>query len=121
MEIKTSNGARPGERILRLNGFLDLMNVPAFLEALRAEKAPAVIIDFSRVGMVDSAGVGALIQTYVAFRNAKRKLALVGLSRRLLEVLEITRVRNLLPIFRTEAEAESVLESPGGSGLTERK
>jgi anti-anti-sigma factor len=110
MEIKTSNGVRPGERILRLNGFLDLMTVPGFLGALRAENAPAVIIDFSGVRMLDSAGVGALIQAYVSFRNAKQKLALVGFSRRLMEVLEITRVRNLLPIFPTEAEAESSLK-----------
>ncbi len=121
MEIKTSDGARSGERILRLSGFLDLMSVPAFLDVLRAEKGPAVIIDFSGVGMVDSAGVGALIQSYVSFRNAKRKLALVGLSRRVLEVLEITRVRSLLPIFPTEAEAESAFERPEGSGPTEKK
>jgi len=109
MEIKTSDGARPGQRVLRLNGSLNLMTVPAFLEALRAETAPAVIVDFSGVRMLDSAGVGSLIQVFVTFRNAKRKLALVGLSPRLLEVLEITRVQKLLPIFATAAEAESAL------------
>lgn len=108
-QIAGGAGSKPEQRILKLTGPLNLVTVPGFLDALRAEKAATVILDFSGVNLVDSAGVGSLIQTHVAFQNAKRKLAMVGMSQRILAVLEITRVKNLLPVFATLAEAEEKL------------
>ena len=108
-QIEKSVGSKPEHRVFKLAGTLNLVTVPGFLDAMKVEKAPAVILDFSDVTMVDSAGVGSLIQTYIAFQNTKRRLALVGMSPRILAVLEITRVKSLLPIFGTLAEAEQKL------------
>jgi anti-sigma B factor antagonist len=109
IDIQASAGAKPDTRVLRLNGSLNLVTVPGFLDKLRAEKTGTLIIDFSGVSMVDSAGVGSLIQTYVGFQSARRKLALVGMSQRILSVLEITRVKGLLPVYTTLQEAEEKL------------
>lgn len=109
IQIEASAGSKPDTRVLRLNGALNLVTVPGFLEKLRAEKSGKLILDFSGVSMVDSAGVGSLIQTYIGFQSARRKLALVGMSPRILSVLEITRVKTVLPVFATLQEAEEKL------------
>ena len=109
IQIQGSGGTHPDQRILRLVGSLNLVTVPGFLDALRAEKAGTLILDFSGVNLVDSAGVGSLIQTYMSFQSAKRKLGFVGMSQRILAVLEITRVRKLLPVFESLEEAQQKL------------
>jgi hypothetical protein len=45
----------------------------------------------------------------MSFQSAKRKLAFVGMSQRILAVLEITRVRKLLPVFESLEEAQQKL------------
>lgn len=107
VQVEGRPGARPELRILRLAGPLNLVTVPGFLDVIRAEKSPAVILDLSGVTMLDSAGVGSLIQTFISFQKEKRKLALVGLSDRAKSVLELTRVAKLFPIYESAEEAES--------------
>ena len=109
VQIQGSVGTHPDQRILRLAGSLNLVTVPGFLDALKAEKAGTLILDFSGVNLVDSAGVGSLIQTYMSFQSAKRKLGFVGMSQRILAVLDITRVRKLLPVFESLEEAQQKL------------
>jgi anti-sigma B factor antagonist len=109
IDIQASAGAKPDQRILRLAGSLNLVTVPSFLDAVRAEKAGTLILDFSGVNLVDSAGVGSLIQTYMSFQSSKRKLGFVGMSQRILAVLEITRVRKLLPVFDSLEDAQQKL------------
>jgi anti-anti-sigma factor len=109
IQIQGSAGTHPDQRVLRLAGSLNLVTVPGFLDALKAEKVGTLILDFSGVNLVDSAGVGSLIQTYMSFQSAKRKLAFVGMSQRILAVLEITRVRKLLPVFASLEEAQEKL------------
>jgi len=106
-------GARPGFAVLRLSGPLEMENVPVFLKVVRAEKAPALILDFSGVTYLDSAGVGALVQSLVGMRNESRRLALVNPNSRVRSVLEVTRVESLFVIAPTVAEAEAQL---GGAG-----
>jgi anti-sigma B factor antagonist len=107
LQIDVKDGKHPGQRVVRLTGSLSLQTVPSFLKVVRSEEAPAIIVDFSEVGILDSAGVGALIQTHVACTRSQRRLALAGLSQRVEAVLEVTRVRNLFPIYPTAADAES--------------
>ena len=109
VQIDGKAGARPDVRVLRLTGQLNLVTVPGFLEALRKETAQGVILDFSKVTMLDSAGVGSLIQTLTTFQKAGRKLALAGLSERARSVLELTRVARIFTIFGSAEEAETKL------------
>jgi anti-sigma B factor antagonist len=107
LKIDILDGKHPGQRVVRLAGNLSLQTVPSFLKVVREENAPAIIVDFSNVSILDSAGVGALIQTHVACARTQRRLALAGLSQRIEAVLEVTRVRNLFPVYSSTAEAES--------------
>ncbi len=109
LQMDTRDGARPGHRILRLHGPLKVETVSEFLKTARAETAPIVILDLSAVPFVDSAGIGSLVQIYVAFQKAQRHLALVGPNDRVVAALEVTRVHKLFPVFATLAEAENRL------------
>ncbi len=75
--VESRAGAHPRQRVLRLTGRVDVNTVPHFVQAVRSEQAPAVILDLIGVSCVDSGGVGALVQTYSSFRKADRRLALV--------------------------------------------
>ncbi len=88
---------------------MDLDTAPQFLQAVRAERAPAVILDLSNVDYLDSGGVGALVQTYSSFRKAQRRLALAAPRPRIVAVLELTCLLGLFQVYPNVAEAESHL------------
>ena len=109
LEIQKLDGSRAGQRVLRLIGALSLQTVPDFLKVARGETSPVMIVEFTGVTIVDSAGVGALLQTVASMNKTQRKLGLACLSARTMTVLEITRVSGLFQIFPTLAEAEEKL------------
>jgi anti-sigma B factor antagonist len=109
LQLEAVPGARPGQRVLRMVGRLGLESVPEFLNSVRSAGEPVLILDFSGVSFIDSAGVGSLIQTMASFKKANRRLALAGVNDRVRAVLEITRVQALLPNFPTVADAEQNL------------
>ncbi len=106
LEILPRDGSRPDARILRLTGAVTLETADALLRTARAEPAPVLILDFSAVNFLDSAGVGTLIQLRSALQQEGRKLALVGLAKQVRAVLQITRVLTLFNVFDSLAEAE---------------
>jgi anti-anti-sigma factor len=89
----TSNDVRT---VVRLDGKLSLETVSNFLQAMRLESAPELVLDMSGVKFLDSAGVGALVQLLVHRRNRLQKFALVGLTQQGNAVLEVS---GLLKLF----------------------
>jgi anti-sigma B factor antagonist len=77
-----------------------------FQSTLRAKDAPALIIDFTGVPYVDSAGIGALVGAYVTHNKDGRSLSLVGVSERVHNALKVTRVDPFFRFFSTLTEAE---------------
>jgi anti-sigma B factor antagonist len=110
LRIETESGERHGRRILRLTGRVSLETVPEFLKALRAEKSTVVILDFSQVSSIDSAGVGSLIQLHVAFQKNGQILALAAISTRVEAVLDVAHVKK---VFRTFLSVEAAEEALG--------
>jgi anti-sigma B factor antagonist len=109
LSLQSRNAARAGQRIYALAGPLSILTVPDFLKIVKADPAPVLILDFSDVNFVDSAGVGALLQIYASRAKNQRQLGLANVGRRTLAVLEITRVQSLFRIFSSVAEAEEEL------------
>jgi anti-anti-sigma factor len=116
LTIDAREGKDIGQRILRVTGRIDLFTSLAFLEQLRVETAPVVILDMALVDYVDSSGVGALAQLHKSFQLEHRRLALVGLTTKVRQVLEITHVLKMLTVFATGPEAESALTEGRDSG-----
>jgi anti-sigma B factor antagonist len=85
--------------VIQLAGKLSLETVHEFATQMRAEDAPRVILDMSRVTFLDSAGVGALVSMFVSRRNHGKTLALAGLTQQGNAVMQVSGLIKLLPIF----------------------
>jgi len=105
--IEDLAGPKDGQRILRLRGPLLIATLFDFQSKVRASNARALIIDFTNVPYVDSAGIGALVGAYVTHQKDGRSLALVGVSDRVHTALQVTRVDHFFRFFNTTADAEN--------------
>jgi anti-sigma B factor antagonist len=65
-----------------------------------------IIINLSNVDYIDSSGVGELVSSYTSAANGGAQLALLGLTKRIREMLAITK---LLTVFETFEHEESAL------------
>ena len=102
-------GANAGVHILRVTGAITHSTASVFQEAVCAVASPSLIVDLSAVPSVDSMAVGALVRAYVSCNKARRRLALVGLNHRVVNVLRITGVDSLFDAYPSIPEAESAL------------
>jgi anti-sigma B factor antagonist len=106
LRIADRPGTQPGQRILRLDGALVMSTMFAFQATLRADTSHSLIIDFTHVPYVDSAGIGALVGAYVTRQQGGRNLALVGVSERIHHALKVTRVEQFFRFFDSVSAAE---------------
>ena len=106
LRIEDTPGAQPDQRILRLHGALVMTTMFEFQSTVRADASRALIIDFTNVSYVDSAGIGALVGAYVTRQNGGRSLALVGVSERIHNALKVTRVEQFFRFFDSVSAAE---------------
>ncbi len=100
-----------GERVLRLDGPLTLSNIFHFQTMVRADRSCSLIVDLSKVPYVDSAGIGSLVGAHVS-RQGGGRLTLVGVSPRVREALQVTRVEQFLRIADTVEQAVGAAASP---------
>jgi anti-sigma B factor antagonist len=106
LHIEEMNGSRDGIHILCLSGPLTLSNLFGFQAKVRSDNSRALILDFTGVPLVDSAGIGALVGAYVTRQKDGRSLSLVGVNQRIHHALEVTRVESFFHFYETIAEAE---------------
>jgi anti-sigma B factor antagonist len=91
--IEDVTGPQDGQRILRLKGPLVLTTLFDFQAKVRANVSHTLMLDFTNVPYVDSAGIGALVGAYVTHQKEGRTLVLVGVSQRVKDALQVTRVK----------------------------
>jgi anti-sigma B factor antagonist len=106
LHIEDRTGSQPDHRILRLSGPLVLTTFFEFQSMVRANRSRALIIDFTEVPYVDSAGIGALVGAYVTHQKDGRSLALVGVSERIHNALKVTHVDQFFRFFDSVSAAE---------------
>jgi anti-sigma B factor antagonist len=106
LRLTDQAGSQPGHRILGLNGPLVLNNFFEFQSMVRADQSQALIIDFTNVPYIDSAGIGALVGAYVTRQNSGRRLALAGVSDRVRDALKVTRVEQFFHFYDSVRAAE---------------
>ena len=73
---------------------------------IRADQSRALILDFTSVPLIDSAGIGALVGAYVNRQKDGRSLGLVGVNQRIHQALEVTRIESFFHFYNSIAEAE---------------
>jgi len=109
LQVAKSDGSREGQRILRIKGSLNIHTVFGFQEVLRTETSPELIIDFSGVPYIDSAGLGALVAAYVGAQKTARRLAFVAMNTQVKALLDMTHVSKLFRSYPTIKDAEAAL------------
>lgn len=112
IQIVATTGLHSGAKILQLKGPLNIHTLFQFQDAMRAESSPVVIMDFSGVSYVDSAGLGAMVGAFVHAQRAQRKLAFAGLNTQVKALVEMTHVSQLLRPYASVEEADRAIAAP---------
>lgn len=101
--------------VMTLSGPLTSVDSIEFQRVLQADASALTIVDMSEVPYVDSAGIGVLVNGYVARKKAGRKLVLAGVRERVMNVLRVTRVHQFFPMYATVQDAVDGLEDAAAS------
>jgi anti-anti-sigma factor len=91
--------------IYRPKGKFGLETVSDAIQKLRADAAPHMILDFSEVSFLDSAGVGALVSLFVNRRGNGKTFGMAALSKQSSAVVTVAGLQNYLPVYKTLEEA----------------
>lgn len=81
------------------------------IKDLLSDGQKKILLNLGDVTYIDSAGLGALISSYTTTKREGGKLKLVNLTKRIQDLLAITKLITVFDTYETEQEAiESYLE-----------
>lgn len=96
--------------VISLTGRLDAATAPAAEKYIRERlQAGSLVLDFSQVQYVSSAGLRVVLATAKELRAAGKKLALAGLTDEVMKVFKLSGFTSFLTICNTVAEAEGAI------------
>jgi anti-sigma B factor antagonist len=107
LQIEDVSGTLAGQHVLRLSGPILISNFFEFQALVRSSTQPTLILDLTQVPYIDSAGIGALVGAYVNHQKEGRRLALVGVTKRVRDTMQVTHVEQFFPFYDTVAAAQS--------------
>jgi len=80
----------------------------AFRDAIRelANKGDKkILVNLSEVSYIDSSGIGEMVSSYTTVTNHGGQLKLLGLNKRVKDLLQITKLYTVFEVFDDEATA----------------
>jgi anti-sigma B factor antagonist len=95
-----------------VHGEIDVYSAPALKDAvtdLLGPDHPAVIVDLTDVGFLDSTGLGALVAARTSATDAQVRLLVVSDRDRILKLFRITGLDGVFEIYATVDEAVAAL------------
>jgi anti-sigma B factor antagonist len=104
-------GPKDGQRILRLTGPLTMSTLFDFQSRVRTDTSHVLMLDFTNVPYVDSAGMGALVGAYVPHQKDGRSLYLIGVNERVQNALKVTRVEQFFRFVDSLTAAEQAINA----------
>src|SRR5947209_4365087 len=96
---KIQLGEGDGQLIKHVNGLIE-----------RGQRK--MILNLAEVTYVDSSGLGEVIRSFAAMKRAGGELKLANLTRRLIDLLTITKLSTFVEINLTEQDALNLLNQP---------
>jgi len=108
LQMVASKGAR-GETVLSLKGPLSIHTVFKFQDAIRSDPSPVMIVDFTGVPFIDSAGLGALVGVSVTARKSGRKIAFASMNEQARALIEMTHISQVFHTYDTIQDAEAAV------------
>lgn len=83
------------------------------VKTLVGDDVVEVVIDFSSVNWFGSAMLGVLAACYTTLQNVGGHMRLTGVSDKVKQILEVTRLGNVFDTFHSISEAKESLKMPG--------
>lgn len=106
--MKISQDERDGVAVVRFEGNLDTNTAPeaqARLDDLVAAGTEKVLVDFSELDYISSAGLRVLLATAKKLRSGGGNLRLCSLNETVAEIFEISGFSTIFAVFASEAQA----------------
>jgi anti-sigma B factor antagonist len=72
---------------------------------LAAKGSKKLLLNLSEVSYIDSSGIGEMVSSYTTITNHGGQLKLLGLSKRVKDLLQITKLYTVFEVFDDEALA----------------
>ena len=95
--------------VVEMSGQITLGDGSALLRktvrGLLAEDHKNILLDLGEVNYIDSAGIGELVSAYTTAKNSGGELKLLNLSRRVRDVLQLTKLYTVFDVYTDEASA----------------
>ncbi len=119
MLLKTSSRIYGKALILDCNGRIVFGEETAYLreqvmELLRQSKH--VVLNLSNVNFIDSSGVGEMIRLLMEANGEQKMIVLSGLTGRVRDVLQITKLATVFDTYPTAVEAAEALSGESADG-----
>ena len=114
MMLRTSSRIYADAAILDCNGRIIFGEETALLRSQvqdLLDESPNVVLNLSNVSSIDSAGVGELIRLLVHATRDQKKIVLAGLTGRVRDVLQITKLATVFATYATPSEAAEALSA----------
>jgi anti-sigma B factor antagonist len=72
---------------------------------LSAKGTKKLLVNLSEVSYIDSSGIGEMVSSYTTVTNHGGQLKLLGLNKRVKDLLQITKLYTVFEVFDEEASA----------------
>lgn len=96
-------------RILDCSGKITLgegtMAVRNAVRDILKENGKKIILNLADVNYIDSSGIGELVSTYTTVTNSGGQLKLLSLTKKIQELLAITKLLTVFQVFEEERDA----------------
>ncbi len=76
---------------------------------LAAKGNKKILINLTDVSYIDSSGIGEMVSSFTTVTNHGGQLKLLGLTKRVKDLLQITKLYTVFEVFEDEASADSQL------------
>lgn len=109
MSVKSSTRQVDGVTIVDLSGRITLGEGSAALKDtvhdLLSKGLKRIVLNLGEVNYVDSSGIGALVSALTAAKNQGGQLKLLNVTKRVHDLLQITKLHSLFDVKNDEAAA----------------
>jgi anti-sigma B factor antagonist len=109
LKLQMVDGARPGEKIMVLEGVLNAETAFQFRDSVRNGEPSTLVVDMSRVRYVDSSGLGVIIGAYASYERNCRRFLLAGMTDRVWELFRTCKINDVFTRYATVADAEQTV------------
>jgi anti-sigma B factor antagonist len=102
--------------LLDVSGSLTSFEMGALRESvsrLLKQGRKNIVLNLTALQYLDSSGIGELAKVYVSVVKAAGQMKVIGLSRRVEEILKVTQLYQVLPEFPDEEAALHSFPEPG--------